>query len=138
MIINAENKIVGRLATVAAKKALLGEEVAVVNCEKAVFSGAKKKILLDYERKISMGVHTKGPFFHKIPYKIVRRVIRGMLPHRQPKGRDAFMRIKCYDNVPKEFQGKEMVDMEKASVSKLKNYKYVYVGELCRILRGGK
>ena len=39
MIINAENLILGRMTTYAAKKALQGEEVDIVNCEKAIITG---------------------------------------------------------------------------------------------------
>ncbi len=38
MIIDANNMILGRLASFAAKKALLGEKIDVINCEKAVIS----------------------------------------------------------------------------------------------------
>lgn len=138
MIINAENLVVGRLATVAAKNALLGENVDIVNCEKAVISGSRKKILSDFERKMSMGVHTHGPFHYRISYKVVRRIIRGMLPHRQSKGREALKRIKCYNDIPKEFEGKSMVELKEANVGKMRSYKYLYIGDICKFLRGGK
>ena len=40
-IYNGEGMILGRLAAIAAKEALLGEEVKVVNCEKVIISGKR-------------------------------------------------------------------------------------------------
>ena len=136
MIINAENSIVGRVATVAAKKALMGEEVNIVNCEKAVISGSKERIMDEFKRKISMGIHSKGPIHYRVPFRLVKRVVRGMLPHKQSKGREALKRIKCYNDIPEVFEGKTEV-LKEASVAKLKNYKYMSVGEICRLLKGG-
>jgi ribosomal protein L13 len=33
----------------------------------------------------------------------VKRTIRGMLSYKQGRGKDAFKRIKCYNDVPEEF-----------------------------------
>ena len=46
MIIDANNLILGRMATFIAKQALLGEDIKIVNCEKAVITGDRKEILL--------------------------------------------------------------------------------------------
>lgn len=137
MIIDATNLIVGRFATVAAKTALLGEEVHIINAEKAVFSGAKQKVLADWQRVDRMGIPAKGPFIKRRPSMFVKRCIRGMLPYKQAKGRDALARIKCYSAVPEELSGKEAVTFEKADASKLPNVKCVTVGEICKLL-GGK
>ncbi|MBI5073266.1 uL13 family ribosomal protein [Candidatus Woesearchaeota archaeon] len=84
IIIDATNLIVGRFATFAAKQALLGEEIAIVNCEKAFITGSKEHILNEYKRKRSIGTWATGPFYHRQPDRLVRRMIRGMLPHKQP------------------------------------------------------
>ena len=39
--IDADNLILGRMATTAAKSALAGENVVIVNCEKAIVTGKK-------------------------------------------------------------------------------------------------
>ena len=49
MIIDAKDLIAGRIATVEAKKALLGEEVSIVNAELAVITGRKKNIMEKYK-----------------------------------------------------------------------------------------
>jgi len=46
-VIDSENLLVGRLASMVAKRALAGEEIAVINAEKAVISAwsrAKLKV----------------------------------------------------------------------------------------------
>ena len=137
MIIDGKDLIVGRLATEVAKKAMLGEDVIVLNCEDVVISGRKRFVIdsnIDRNRK---GHHTQGPFIPKIPSLYVKRVIRGMLPYKQEKGRNAFQRIKCFNKVPAEFQGKEAETIKKADSSKLKDIKAVKIKEICKVM-GGK
>ena len=45
MIIDGTNLILGRLASVAAKKALLGDDIIIVNCDKVLVTGTKKNIV---------------------------------------------------------------------------------------------
>ena len=45
MIVDAKDLVVGRVASFCAKKALLGEEIIVINVDKAIISGNKKNIL---------------------------------------------------------------------------------------------
>ncbi len=135
IIIDAENAILGRLAAYAAKQALLGKTVRVVNAEKAVVSGAKRTTIEEAKRKRAMGTPRKGPFYSKLPDRYVRRVIRGMLPYKQPRGRAAYERILCFIGAP-EMEG-ERVAVPGASATKLPNLKYLTVGRICAEL-GGK
>jgi large subunit ribosomal protein L13 len=134
MIVDASDLIVGRFATVVAKKSLLGEKIDIVNCDKAVLTGTKANVLAKYQRKRSMGTPAKGPFFPKMPDRFVRRVIRGMLPYKLTKGSDAYKRIMCYIGVPEEFEGKTFETVKEANISKLPNLKYIKVGEICKLL----
>jgi large subunit ribosomal protein L13 len=136
MIIDAKDLILGRMASVAAKKSLLGEKVDIVNCEQAVVSGDKQEVLRLYKQRKERGTF-KGPIFFRSPDRFVRRAIRGMLPYKQPKGREAFDRIMCYVGIPPGFQGKQMETIAEANVAKLPSNKYVRVREICRSL-GGK
>ncbi len=136
IIIDAKGLILGRLATYAAKQALLGEEVAIVNCEGAVVSGRKDTVIGRFRQRIKRGTHKKGPFIPRSPEFFVKRTIRGMLPYKQKKGREAYERIKCYRGVPEELKGKETVRVENAESSKL-TIDYGSVGTICKEL-GGK
>lgn len=136
MIIDATNQIMGRLATRVAKAALLGEKVDIVNCENAVITGNKTMVLAKYKRKRELGIPLKGPYFPRVPDRFVRRIIRGMLPYKQPKGKVAFKRVMCYMGVPEEFKDKKMENFREADVSKLPSMKFVSVKEICKFLGG--
>ena len=112
MIIDASNLVLGRIATKAAKSALMGEEIYIVNCENAVVTGSKEFIVSEYIRKRDMGTF-KGPIFFRSPEKFVKRAIRGMLPRKKDKGMNAFRRIKCYMGVPDEFKKKKNGDYKR-------------------------
>ena len=134
MIIDGQDLIVGRTATIIAKKALMGENVGLVNCEKMVITGGKKEVIGKFQRKKSMGVPSKGPFQPRRPDMLVKKIIKGMLPHKKPRGRDALKKILCYIGVPDEFKDKKPVEIVGASMSKLPNLKFVSLLDLSRRL----
>src|SRR3989338_9409615 len=107
MIVNAENLIVGRMITVVAKKALLGEKIDIVNCEKAIITGTKREVFEKYKAKANIGGPFKGPFLPKMPDRFLRRIVRGMLPYKQYKGKEAFKRIMCYNSIPDSLKDKK-------------------------------
>ncbi|MHC1610988.1 MAG: 50S ribosomal protein L13 [Candidatus Methanospirareceae archaeon] len=130
-IIDGEGLILGRLASAVAKK-LLSEkdtEVVIVNAERVVISGSKERTFKDYKAKRDRGSREKGPFFPKMPDRIVKRTIRGMLPYKRAKGRDAFSRLKVYPGIPEEYETAERGRVESASAERLSR-KYVTVGEV--------
>lgn len=135
MIIDATDAVMGRLATRAAKLALLGETVHVVNCEKALISGNKKSILAVYRWRENLGIGMdKGPFFQKRPDKFVRKVIRGMIPFHSARGREAYARVRCYIRVPAQFTDEKKEIVKGAMRLHSLNAKYISVGEISRII----
>lgn len=135
MIINADNLILGRMATISAKKALMGENVDIVNCEKAVITGNKREVLEKFKERNKRGIPAKGPFYPKRADMFVRRSIRGMLPYKQEKGRKAFKKIMCYVGVPEKFKDKNIETIKKADFSKMPVLKYIRVGRICKELK---
>ncbi|MDI6855556.1 MAG: 50S ribosomal protein L13 [Candidatus Thermoplasmatota archaeon] len=104
-VINAENAVLGRLASKVAKLLILGEEVAVVNAEKAIITGSKKRIITEFMQKRKIGYRPrKGPYWPRMPDRILKRAIRGMLPYQKPRGRAALKRLRVYVGLPKEFE----------------------------------
>ena len=93
---------------------LQGDEIAIINSEKAVISGKKKEIKGEYQQKRDVGTYRKGPFFHRSPERIVKRTVRGMMPYQKPHGRAAYKRLKCYIGVPEEFNEKNAEIVEQA------------------------
>jgi len=105
MIVDADGLVLGRVCSFAAKQALLGEDVIVINAEKAMLTGSKEMILKKELRWLevrNLGSPLKGPNHEKRPDKYVRRAIRGMLPWHTFRGRDAFSRVYVYIGVPEE------------------------------------
>ena len=136
VVVDAKDLIVGRMATYVAKMALLGDKVDVVNCEKAVITGSKPQVFSRFKQKRDMGIPLKGPYFHRSPDRLVRRIIRGMLPYKQPRGRDAFKRVMCYVGFPERLKQKDEkpLTFESANVSKVPNFKYVRISEISKFL----
>ena len=111
IIIDATNATLGRLASYAAKQSLQGNKIIIINSERAIVTGRKKATVEHYqERKQRGGSSQKGPFFPKLPEKIVKRAIRGMLPDfRRGKGKEAFKRIICYKGTPEEYKEEKII-----------------------------
>ena len=133
MLINAENKTMGRLASFAAKKAMDGESITIVNAEKAVVSGTKQDAIRRIRRKLDLrgkGNPEKGPKFSRMPDKVLRMAIRGMLPWKSSRGKEVYRRIHVYIGLPEEFQGKEFEKTPEGKPVK----KFVKLGEICELL----
>lgn len=128
IIINAEDSVLGRLASFAAKQALQGNEIMVLNCEKAIISGKKKSVLEQYRKKIFRKRGTTIQSIQKTPESIMRRAIRGMLPWKKTHGKEAFRKIKCFQGIPEEYKEKKMQMLER------KEIEGITLKELCRIL----
>ncbi|MBN2421018.1 50S ribosomal protein L13 [Candidatus Woesearchaeota archaeon] len=135
MIIDATDLVAGRLAAVAAKQALLGNKVDIINCENAVISGKRNHIIADYHHNITTrGTPGHGPFISRMPDRFLRRIIRGMLPHKDNKGINAFKRIMCYIGTPKEFEGKKTETVKNADIKERQLVKFIRLSELCKHL----
>jgi large subunit ribosomal protein L13 len=115
VVIDATGSVLGRLASFAAKKALLGYNVIVVNCENAILTGNKRSVIKEYYlARTRGGSSLNGPFFPKQPYRIVKRTIRGMLDYTKGRGDKAFKKVMCYDDVPEEYSKSEKVSINKS------------------------
>jgi len=130
-IIDSEGAVLGRLCTVVAKRLLNGEDIAVVNSEKAIVTGKKVMIKQHYQQEREVGTYRKGPFYPRMPDQIMKRTIRGMIPYQQPHGRTAFKRLRCYIGVPKEFQGKTF---EKISTAEKHPADFMTLQEIAQFL----
>ena len=128
-VIDGDGLILGRMASIIAKRLLAGETIDIVNAENIVVSGKKQMVINAEKEFLEVGGFGKGPIHYRQPHRIVRRTIRGMLPHRKAHGRDAYSRLKVHIGVPEEFEGAELEKMEKYHSSKL-NRRFVTVGEI--------
>lgn len=129
--VNAEGLIVGRLCSKVAKRLLNGEEVIILNAEKAVFSGKKKAKVLEGHIFLEVGAPARGPFHYRRPDRYLRKVVRGMVPYKQPKGKNAFKRLKVFMGIPLEFKNQQLITFEEASSADLKG-PHMTLGELAK------
>lgn len=134
-VVDGEGHVLGRLASVVAKRLLKGEKIIIVNADKIVLSGEKRRVIESY--KLMFEVRTlKSPYRHsphrpRSPENIVRRAIRGMLPIDKPKGRMAYKRLRVFVGVPPELKDKsgEFEKIPEALSSRLSR-EYITVREV--------
>ncbi len=131
-IIDATGCAMGRLASVVAKRLLLGEKVEIVNAEKAVVTGEAQNF---FKEKVARGSRDWGPYYPQQSNMIFRRVIRGMLPFKNTRGREAFKRLRVHIGVPAELSGSkpEIIEMTKP---KSRVHEHVPLGKLAVLLGG--
>lgn len=127
-IVDAEGLILGRMATYIAKRLLNGEEIVIVNAEKAIFSGKKSSKLGDAKEFLGVGAPMRGPFHYRRPDRIVKKSIRGMLPYKRPKGKQALKRLRVYLGIPSDLKDQKVETLLNAQAKKLK-CPYLTVGE---------
>lgn len=118
-IINAEGLILGRMASIVAKRLLTGERIIVVNAEKAVISGKRKSKIAEAKLFLEVGYPRQGPLHYKRPDRILRRTVRGMLPFKQPKGKEAYKRLAVVIGMPNELKDQKMETLPSAKSDKL-------------------
>ncbi len=131
-VIDADGLILGRMASIIAKRLLEGENIDIINAENAVVSGKRSMVLEDRIEFLGVGKRSrKGPIHYRRPSAIVRRTIRGMLPHRKARGLDAFGRLRVYIGVPRELEAIQAESIPDAHLERLGG-RYVTVGEIAR------
>ncbi len=139
MIVDGKNLVLGRTASVTAKKLLDGERVTIVNAGTMVITGRKEDIFARYKQRVdrsNLANPRRGPHYPKSPEGIVKRAVRGMLPYRKPRGRDALSRLRVHEKIPKELADKEIVIIEDAKLNKERSFKHITIKELSTHLGG--
>ncbi|KAK4474819.1 hypothetical protein MN116_001936 [Schistosoma mekongi] len=110
IIIDAQGHLLGRLAAVVAKTLLNGQKVVVVRCENLNISGSfyrNKLKYLDFLRKRMNTNPSRGPYHFRAPAKIFWRTVRGMLPHKLHRGKQALDRLKVFEGIPPPYDKKK-------------------------------
>jgi len=128
-VIDAEGLILGRMASTVAKRLLEGERIEIVNAESVVVSGNRLRKIKEDKDFLDIGGHGKGPTHYRTPHMMVRRTIRGMLPHRKHKGKKAYKRLRVHTGVPRELEGMERETISDAHKDRL-GRRYVTIGEI--------
>jgi len=114
-VIDASGQVLGRLSSVVAKRLLEGEEIIVVNAEKALVTGSREDIFEEFEWRRDVGSQRKGPYYPRTPDRILKRAVRGMLPHKRPRGMAALKKLKVFIALPEEYADKKLERIAEAS-----------------------
>lgn len=136
-VIDASNLILGRMASIVAKRLLTGESIVIVNAEKCVITGSPHMVVNIYKRRLNWRTYKnpemRGHKFQRRPDFFVKRAIRGMLPRRKPHGLKAFRRLKIYVGIPEEFKNASIETINEAKL-KSETSKFIYISELVKHL----
>jgi large subunit ribosomal protein L13 len=127
LVVDARDCILGRVASQVAQRSLDGERVAVVNAEDAIITGDKEDVMETYQKRADLGSDS-GPYYPKRPDMIFKRAIRGMLPYKETRGREAFENVRVYVGNPYDEADGEILDG--TSLDRLSNIRFIQLGEI--------
>ena len=127
VVIDGRGHLVGRLASKVAKEILRGQRVVVVRCELMNMSGSLFRKKLEWEEFINKANNTnpRRQFKHyRSPSRMFWRIVRGMLPHKTPKGKAALQHLKVFEGIPSPYdQKKRMAVPEALKVVRIKSHR---------------
>ena len=132
-VIDGDGLILGRMASIVAKRLMAGEAIDIVNAEKIVVSGKRKMIIEREKEFLNVGGFGKGPIHYRQPHRYVRKTIRGMLPHRKTVGKNAFHRLRVHIGVPEELEAAEKQTIKGVNAENLRR-RFVTVGEIAEAI----
>jgi len=76
------------------------------------------------------GNSLRGPRITKVPERVLKRIIRGMLPWGKPRGREVYKKLRCY-------AGNDLTEEENKQVRKLDHklpIKYVTIEQIVKLI----
>lgn len=136
IIIDGKNKVMGRLASTVAKLLLQGNKVIVLNAKDIVITGSRNYTIELWEKRFSRSdignPRRYGPKISVRPDFFFKRVVRGMLPRKQAKGRMALKNLKVYIGTPEEYKNKDVLELKNIEPKSeyLTRNKIITIGEL--------
>ncbi|KAI9101334.1 ribosomal protein L13 domain-containing protein [Phlyctochytrium arcticum] len=110
VVIDAKGHLLGRLASIVAKQLLTGQKVTLVRAEEINISGPFFRNKLKYMaflRKRCLVNPARGVFHFRAPSRIFWRTVRGMVPHKTPRGAAALERLKVFEGIPPPYDKKK-------------------------------
>jgi large subunit ribosomal protein L13 len=134
--VDATDQIAGRLSSKVAKLILSGKRVVVVNAEKALISGSRTSVVNQWKERLELSSRVNpiyGPIHPRRPDNILRRMVRGMVPRKKPKGAVAMKRLRVYIGVPAAMKVPKLTKFEDATATRPVPV-YVTMGDLSKSL----
>jgi len=143
IIIDGKGHLVGRLASLVAKQILRGQRVVVVRCEEMNISGSLFRNNLKYHEFLNKANNSnpRRNFKHyHSPSRMFWRSLRGMLPHKEARGKAALQALKVFEGIPYPYdQRKRMVVPSALRVTRLRPMRnFCVLGELATMVGWNK
>lgn len=138
IIIDGRGHLRGRLASIVAGQLLRGQRVVVVRCEAINISQSLFRRKLEWQEKEARRINTnpRRGFKHWLsPSRMFWKTLRGMLPHKTPRGAAALGRLRCFEGIPYPFDHKKRMVVPMAlKVCRMKSYrKSCELGDLSKL-----
>jgi len=135
IVIDGKGHLLGRLASIVAKELLSGQRIVVVRAEQINVSGSlfRNRIkFMEYLNKRMIHNPRRGTHHFRTPSRVFWRSVRGMTPHKTPKGAAALGKLKVFDGIPAPYDHKKRKVVPKAlKALRLQNFrKFCVLGEL--------
>jgi large subunit ribosomal protein L13 len=134
--VDATDQIAGRLSSKIAKLLISGRRVVVVNAEKSLISGSRTSVINQWKERLELSSRVNpiyGPIHPRRPDNILRRMVRGMVPRKKPKGALAMKRLRVYIGVPSGVESSKLTKFEGTAATRPVPV-YVTMGDLSRSL----
>jgi large subunit ribosomal protein L13Ae len=151
IVIDAKGHLLGRLASYVAKQLLSGniynnsegQRIVVVRTESINITGSlfrNKVKFAEFLRKRLLTNPRRGHVHYRAPARIFWRTVRGMLPHKSPRGADALGKLKVFEGVPAPYDTKKRIVVPDAlRAVKLSSFrKFCKLGDLSTQVGWGK
>jgi large subunit ribosomal protein L13 len=119
--VDATGLIAGRLSSKVAKLILSGKRVIVVNAEKSLISGSRTSVINQWKESLELSSRVNpiyGPIHPRRPDNILRRMVRGMVPRKKPKGALAMKRLRVFVGVPEGVNPSKLTQFEDTKASR--------------------
>jgi large subunit ribosomal protein L13 len=119
--VDASGQIAGRLSSKVAKLLLSGKRVVVVNAEKSLISGNRTSVINQWKESLELSSRVNpiyGPLHPRRPDNILRRMVRGMVPRKKPKGALAMKRLRVFIGVPEDVNPSKLTTFDDTKASR--------------------
>ncbi len=132
-VFDADGVVFGRLASSVAKRLLTHSgTVIVLNTEKAIITGSRHIVASRYAARIRIKDKINpehSPYWSRRPDLLFKRMVRGMLPFKDARGKLAYRRLRAFVGAPAQYAGMRTAQFPRADLSSM-YVEHMSLGEL--------
>jgi large subunit ribosomal protein L13Ae len=136
IVVDGKDHVLGRLASYVAKELINGQRVVVVRAERIILSGSlfRRRVQFhEFLNKRMLHNPRRALQHYRSPSRLFWKAVRGMLPHKTPRGAAAMGRFKVFDGVPSPFDRKKRLVVPDAlrAIRLKSDQDFTVLGKLC-------